>query len=393
MVVDVDSAPDLPLRFQRPMLPPAEQIEGYLSRSRSARWFSNGGPCWELLRERLAQRVDAYCIPVASGTAGLIAAVAAVLGDGRAPHATEAILPSFTFPATAQAAIWNDLRPRLLDVDPDHWHLDAAALEHELTRRRGNIAVVIAVSSFGTPPPAEVRHRWEAACRAAGVPLVVDSAAGFGAVAEDNRAVGAQGDVEVVSFHATKPFAVGEGGAVFTRDTAIRDRVQSAINFGFAPDRQVVSARAFNGKMSELHAAVALAVLDDLDRILNRRRSFAQRIRGAARSTLRWQWGCERSTWQFVPVAFEDRATREAAIRATAGTVDTRVYYEPLHLTESIASLGTVAPDVQVTEDLWERLLALPMANDLSERELELVMDAVGGPGRSLRSAQAVRDV
>jgi dTDP-4-amino-4,6-dideoxygalactose transaminase len=360
------------VRFQRPSLPDGERIEAYLRQSRDARWFSNGGPCWHLLRERIAERVGAYCVPVASGTTGLLASVAAVLGE-RAGG--EALMPSFTFPATAQAAIWNGLRPRMLDVGPDHWHLDPAALERELARR-SEVAVVIAVSSFGTPPPAEVRTRWELACQAAGVPLVIDSAAAFGAVAEDGRPVGTGGDLEVVSFHATKPFAIGEGGAVFTRDDARRDRVEAAINFGFR-GTEVTATHGLNGKLSELHAAVGLAVLDEFDEILRARRSSATRVRDRARPTLEWQAGAERSTWQFVPIRFEDAARREEAAAACEGALETRVYYQPLHQMDAFAAASTWDGPLEVTEDLAVRLLALPMANDLSLEELNLFDIAV----------------
>jgi dTDP-4-amino-4,6-dideoxygalactose transaminase len=368
-----------PLRFQRPWLPDGNRIEAYLRRSREARWFSNGGPCWRLLRDRISDRVGAYCVPVASGTTGLLAAVAAVMDARPALAGGEALLPSFTFPATAQAAIWNGLRPRLLDVDPDHWHLDPEILERELARRGGDVAVVIAVCSFGTPPPAEVRTRWERACRTAGVPLVIDSAAAFGAVADDGRAVGAQGDVEVVSFHATKPFAVGEGGAVFTRDDAVRERIERAINFGFERGR-VTAPHALNGKLSELHAAVGLAVLDEFDAILTTRRALAARVGERARAPLGWQAGSERSTWQFVPVRFEDRAAREQARASSARTLETRVYYEPLHRMDAFRTTSAWDETLYVTEDLAARLLALPMANDLSDEELKLVTAAVVDP-------------
>jgi dTDP-4-amino-4,6-dideoxygalactose transaminase len=369
-----DQAPDDRLRFQRPWLPEADSIERYLARSRDARWFSNGGPCWHLLSERLAHRTGAHCIPVASGTAGLLATVAALTGG----RSGEAVLPSFTFPATAQAALWNGLTPRLVDVDPDHWHLDPRALERILADRGAKIAVVIAVSSFGTPPPAAVRRQWEQACAAAGVPLVVDSAAAFGAVGEDGVPIGGQGDVEVVSFHATKPFAVGEGGAVFTRDDAIRDRIEQTINFGFDSDHAVSMPIALNGKMSELHAAVGLAVLDEFDAILSVRREVAGAIRDAARPGVTWQSGCERSTWQFVPARLENGVTRDRTARGCASTLETRVYYEPLHLMGRLAAKCVCDGSLPVTEALAREILALPMANDLTAGEVQRLVDAVG---------------
>lgn len=353
------------IRFQQPQLPPTSAIDRYLDLAREDRWFSNGGPCQRLLSERLADRTGAYCTPVASGTLGLMVGLIALLGD--APSGPVA-MPSFTFVATAQSAIWCGLSPRLHDVDADHWHLDPVALDASL--RAGGTAAAISVSAFGTPPPSETRERWEASCGAAGVPLLVDSAAGFGATADDGVPIGAQGDVEVVSFHATKPFAIGEGGAVFTRRLDLHERIERAVNFGFRADHSVDFIRALNAKMSELHAATALAVLDELDEILERRRGDAARIRRQTGNLTAWQLGCERSTWQFVPVALPDEASRDAVLAACADTIQTRIYYTPLHELLPAEAVPTAGP-LPITEDLAARILCLPMANDLTPKEVD----------------------
>jgi dTDP-4-amino-4,6-dideoxygalactose transaminase len=361
--------------FQRPTLPPATAIDRYLDFSREQRWFSNGGPCWRLLRDRLSDRVGAYCVPVASGTLGLMAALAAVTDEARSPRGAAA-LPSFTFIATAQAAIWSGLRPRLLDVDPGHWHLDPAAVEGLLDGGH-DLEAMIAVSAFGTPPPAETRQRWERASRGAGVPLIVDSAAGFGAVAEDGVAIGAQGDVEVVSFHATKPFAIGEGGAVFTRDRELHERIERGVNFAFRADRSVAFGRGLNAKMSELHAATALAVLDGFDEVLDHRRRAAAAIRAEARIGS-FQEGCEHSTWQFVPVALSDTEERAAVLAACGEEIETRVYYEPLDALLPAETFEAGA-GLRVGPDLHRRMLCLPMANDLRVEEIESVAAVLAG--------------
>lgn len=358
--------------FQRPSLPAATEIDHYLELSREERWFSNGGPCWRLLRERLEDRVGAYCVPVASGTLGLMAALAAALEDPASAGGRGALMPSFTFLATAQAAVWAGLEPRLDDIDPGDWHLDPARVEGALGG--GDIAAVIAVSAFGTPAPPATRERWAAACRAAGVPLIVDSAAGFGAIAADGVPVGAQGDIEVVSFHATKPFAIGEGGAAFTRDARLRDRLELAVNFGFRPDRTVGLTHGLNAKMSELHAATALAVLDRFDPILAARRDTAAALRTAAPEELQWQEEAELSTWQFLPVALPDAARRERLADGWRGKVETRVYYDPLHhLVPGYARAG----GLERTDDLYRRILCLPMANDLDAEERETIAAAL----------------
>ena len=292
-------------------------------------------------------------------------------------------MPAFTFPATAQAAIWGGHNPHLLDIDPVHWHLDATRLESALAGDRGDLSVVIAVGAFGTPPPAETRERWERACRAAGVPLIVDSAAGFGGVGDDGVSVGAQGDVEIVSFHATKPFAIGEGGAVFTRDRALYERIERGVNFGFAADREVTTAMGLNAKMSELHAAVALAVLDDYDLILEHRRHMAQQIRSEADPGIAWQAGCERSTWQFVPAAFPDAQSRRNAEEACDGVIELRTYYQPLHTMKPFSDCPVLGGGLECTTDLRDRVLCLPMANDLSAHEISAIASVVrAGTGR-----------
>jgi dTDP-4-amino-4,6-dideoxygalactose transaminase len=362
------------IRFQRPQLPSTEGIDHYLDLAREKRWFSNGGPCFELLRERLSERVGAFCTPVASGTLGLMVALAGLLGErggGSVP------IPAFTFIATPQAALWAGLRPLLHDSDPNHWHLDPGQLDATLARG-GDVRGVIAVSAFGTPPPPEARERWEAACRAAEVPLIVDSAAAFGAVAEDGTAVGCQGDVEVVSFHATKPFAIGEGGAVFTRDRELHERIEREVNFGFRPDHSVATGLGLNAKMSELHAATALAVLDEFDAVLERRRAAAADLRDQVEASAQWQHECERSTWQFAPLLFSDESKRERALATCMGTVETRVYYQPIDqlIPEHVSAVEQGTPHAQ---DLYRRILCLPMANDISADEVATIAAAVSG--------------
>lgn len=372
------------LRFQRPSLPSTDRIDRYLELSRERRWFSNGGPCSRLLQERLGDQVGAYCVPVASGTLGLMAALAATLegGRGKTPR-RGALMPAFTFVATAQAAVWAGLVPVLGDVDAAHWHLDPEVLETALPGS-GSLGAVIAVSAFGTPPPAETRQRWERACRKAGVPLIVDSAAGFGAVAEDGVAIGSQGDVEVVSFHATKPFAIGEGGAVFTRDKALHERIEAAVNFGLGPDREAELLHGTNAKMSELHAATGLAVLDEFDSILGRRRSAAATIRAGAGPDAGWQRCAELSTFQFLPVASPSEERRDQLMNACRDRIEVRVYYEPLDVLFP-DRWEAAGKGLARTRDLYRRLLCLPMANDLDEAEIAEIA-AVLSPAESLRA-------
>lgn len=373
-----------PIRFQAPQFPSSDAIEAYFELARTRRWFSNFGPCDELLTSRLREATGRPCVLVANATLGLIAAIAA-LRDDEEVAATEALMPSFAFAASAQCAVWNGLAPVFVDVDDHHWHLDPDALEAALDSRQGRVAVVIALSSFGVPPPPAVRERWQSLCREAGVPLIVDSAAGFGATAADGVPIGAQGDVEVVSFHALKPVSAGEGGAVFCRDEALARRVKDLVNFTFDEDHQVQSARGLNAKMSELAAAVALASLDGLEAALRAKHEFASAIRARLPEGFRMQEGHAAGTWQFFPVAAPDAHTRLATL-AEAGRRDigVRTYYDPLHLMPGFAMFDK-ADGLETTMELSSRMLSLPLAPDLDVADIDAIVALVGDAARSER--------
>jgi dTDP-4-amino-4,6-dideoxygalactose transaminase len=363
-----------PLRFQRPVFPNVEDVERYMRAAREQRWFSNSGPCWHLLCERLAGLTGVRAVPVSSGTMALITAIAA-LRKRTARGASLALVPSFTFAAGPLAIQWNGLEPVFLDVDPSHFHLDPQELDQALKRLDGRVALVVAGSSFGTPPPPEVRSAWEQLCRNAGVPLLVDSAAGLGARGRDGVAVGAQGDAEIVSFHATKPVAAGEGGAVLTRDAELVAEIERLTNFGFDEDGDVHDARGLNGKLSELSAATVLAALDRLPAALAARRAHADQML-ARLDSMRAQAGAAVGTWQFVPLLASDRAVRDAVLRAAAGRVSVRTYYRPLHQMPGFAQAACIG-ELPGTRELADRIVCLPMAEDLTDAEIDLVTACV----------------
>ena len=294
----------------------------------------------------------------------------------RRPSATEAIVPSFTFAAAAQALVWNGLQPVFVDVDPLHWHLDADALRAALAKRGGAVAVVVACSSFGTPPSPSTLAAWESACRDAGVPLLVDSAAGFGACNAQGVPVGAQGDAEVVSFHATKPFAIGEGGAVFSRDPDLVAEISRTANFAFDRERRPQTPWGINAKLDELHAATALAVLDGFDAALAARRERAAALLAVLGPGLSPQEGHQQGTYQFVPVLAADAALRDDILRRAASRVELRTYYEPLHQSVAFAGAPRAGP-LTVTDALAARMLSLPMFQDMTDAELHAVVDVV----------------
>ena len=361
------------IRFQAPRLPPVDDVAAYFARADETRRYSNRGPCHELLVERLEAYLGVRCVPVANATLGLMLALRALVGAGDARR--EVLMPSYTFAATINAVLWAGLEPVFVDVEERSWHLEPARLEHALAERAGSAAAVLACSTFGMPPPAGRRAAWEAAARAAGVPLIVDSAAGFGAIADDGAVLGRQGDVEVFSFHATKPFAIGEGGLVTTTDDELARRLSRLTNFGFE-DGVVDGDIGLNAKLPEWSAATALAVLDGYGEVLAHRRAGARRmLDGLAAHGYRHQAGTEGAAWQFVPILAPSAAVRAAALAtARRNDIEVRTYFSvPLHRMPAFTSVPSVG-GLRCTDDLAERALSLPMANDLSPGDMDAIV-------------------
>ena len=374
----VANMPDI--RFLRPQLPSLDDIGRYFAAAEEKRWFSNFGPCHGLLTERLSAYVGqgAHCVLVANATLGLMVALRALV-DRSGKDASEVIVPSFTFPAVVEAITWCGLEPVFADIDADTWHLDPEQLESTIETRGSRLAAVLACSTFGVAPPIAVRRRWETACAVGNTPLLVDSASGFGTVDELGQPIGRQGDVEVFSFHATKPFAMGEGGLIVTEDADLAAQMRLLSNFGLDERRTPLSRHGINAKLSELHAAVGLALLDDFDDALELRRSRAEQIRRPLEAAgYSFQPAAKSSTWQFIPTLSPTEEVREAALaHAAARGVELRTYFAPpLHQSPPFSSTPRLNA-LPVTVDFAKRVLSLPLANDLTNDEADRIVDCM----------------
>jgi dTDP-4-amino-4,6-dideoxygalactose transaminase len=357
--------------FQRPSLPALAEIDKYFELSRAEGWYSNSGPCHDLLVERSGALLGGRpVVPVASAGIGLIAALRALV-PASAGGARQVVLPSFTFAATAAAVVWCGLEPVFCDIEAEGWHLCPARLNEVLAARQGRVAAILACTAFGTPPPEDVAAAWSSAAEEWDIPLIVDAAAGFGA-----RSAGRHPDAEVFSMHATKPLAVGEGGLVALRDEAVARAARILINHGLGPDHEAVAV-GLNGKLDEWRAATALAGLDRLEHGLAARREAAATMRrNLSGAGLRFQALAERSPSQFVPALAASSEHRDEILATAASRgVEMRTYYSPpLHVSPAYGGCDR-GDALSVTGAVCARILSLPMADDFSEAEQEQVAE------------------
>jgi dTDP-4-amino-4,6-dideoxygalactose transaminase len=340
--------------FIRPNVPAPEEWLPDLAASYEAGWFSNRGPALQAFEHELAERFGRPSTAVANATVGLTAVLLALDLRGRV------VLPAFTFPATACAVDLAGCEPVFCEVDQETWELDPAALQDALV---GGAAAVIHVRAFGL---CRDLSAIEDVCAAAEVPLVVDSAAGLGGRTAAGDLIGHAGVCEVFSLHATKPFAVGEGGAVLG-DAEVIEAVRQASNFGLA-DGDVVG-RGLNAKMDEFAASRSRAMLRRLD----------AEIEGRARHAAAYREGLDPALvahpvdpgappWQTYPVRLLDADVRPALLdELTARGIEARAYYAPA-LHESSAFRTAVR--LPVSELLSRAMICLPNYGNATEAEI-----------------------
>ena len=240
-----------PVWVTRPILPPLAAFTERLREVWDAGWLTNFGSQHQQLEARLREQLGVpHLALVNNATIGLLLACRALGLRG------EVITTPFTFPASVHALDWAGLEPVFCDLDPATLGLDARLLPALVTPRT---SAILAVHVYGVPCDVAAI---DAFARERGLRVIYDAAHAFD-VRIDGRGIGSFGDVTAFSFHATKLFHTAEGGALACGDPALAARLGLLRNFGIA-DEESVPASGVNGKLSELHAALGLLVLDGL---------------------------------------------------------------------------------------------------------------------------------
>jgi dTDP-4-amino-4,6-dideoxygalactose transaminase len=355
-----------------PDLPEAPMLMPWLERIDAAHWYTNFGPLVREFETSLAQNWVSEPSPpevvsLSTGTAALELGLAALA----LPAGAKVLLPAFTFPATASAALRHRLCPVFADVVADTWQLtpriarDAARYHH--------LGMVIPVASFGCP--VDVAD-WDEFVTETGIPVLIDAAAGFG-----NQEIGMQAPV-AFSFHATKPFGIGEGGALITRDSALAARVRRLSNFGF--EHSVVHAAGTNAKLSEYAAAVGLAQWGRWPVQQARRRALWHTYAAAlaALPGVSLQRGFKQGELPAVLVMRLRMPAQVIDSRLKQRGIQTRRWYcPPLHHHPAFAHCPRCGPDgdvlLPVTEDLAKYTLGLPWFAAMGREQCLAVVDAL----------------
>jgi dTDP-3-amino-3,4,6-trideoxy-alpha-D-glucose transaminase len=343
---------DVPL-FASSLAPYHDRLSEALDRvARSGRYIL--GPEVEAFEEEFARYLGVrHCIGVANGTDALTIALKALgVGPG-----DEVVMPSFTFYATAEAALVLGAEPAFCDIDPATFCVTRETVEAALTPRT---KAIVPVHLFGNVAPVtELRDL--------GVPVVEDAAQAAGAALGGAKA-GSLGDAATFSFFPSKNLpCLGDGGAIVTDDAELAELMR-LLRFHGSKDKTTFTAVGWNSRLDELQAAALRVLLPELDGWNERRRAVAaayERLGLGEHVELPREIDGGRHVYHLYVV----RSGRELPVG--------RGYYRtPVHRQPAIASDARLPG----TEEAARTNHALPMGTDLSEEQVRRVVEFVSRP-------------
>lgn len=351
----------------KPYLPAFEKYTKYLERVYDKAWLTNNGPLVQELKARLEDYLGVKnLLPVANGTLAMQLAYKVFNLKGNA------VTTPFTFIATSSSLAWEGITPKFADVDPKSYNLCPIKARHETDAQT---SAIVPVHVYGNPCDVEA---FETFGKERNVKVIYDAAHAFGIKVNGNSVLN-YGDASTLSFHATKVFHSVEGGAVVFKSSDDYERAVLMTNFGIDTSTSKIVDAGINTKMSEVHAAMGLAVIDNIDAIMQHRTALFEQYCHQLKDVV------EQPTWHqqgttngaYMPVTFKDAAQCSAVLDGLASqSIIARRYFSPSlnQLTKYSQQFVYSCP---VSESLASRTLCLPLYYDLSAADVAAITNAV----------------
>ena len=351
-----------PIYVTMPTLAPLKEVNQLMESIWESGIMTHNGP----LVQRFEKEVCAYLnvpqmVSCCNGTLALQMAVKALGRTG------EIITSPFTFIATISSIIWEHCTPVFVDIDPEPLNIDPKKIEEKITC---HTVAIMPVHVFGNACEIE---EIDALAKKHGLSVIYDAAHAMG-VQYKGRSIMEYGDMSCTSFHATKMLNTAEGGGVFTLNEELDAKLRRIRFFGFENHADIVED-GFNGKMTEVHAAVGIANLRYLDQALADRKAKYARYKEilGQNPDIRFQKITSDCNCSYFPAIFKDEATALKVIESlSAVQVFPRRYFYP-----SVNTFTKLVPYVPmpVSEDIAARILCLPLHIGMSMEDVEFIAE------------------
>ncbi len=340
------------INVTKTFLPPQGEYNAILKKAWDAGWITNRGALVLELEEKLKAYLKVpNILAMTNGTLPLQIAIKALGLKG------EIVTTPFSYVATTSSIVWEGCTPVFVDIHPEYLTIDETKIEAAITSKT---TAILATHVFGNPCAVD---EIEAIAKKHNLKVIYDAAHCFGVTYKD-KSIFEYGDVSTCSFHATKVFHTGEGGALFTDSSELNDKLFYHHNFGhFGPE--VFQGVGINAKMSELQAAMGLAVLPHMKTIMEARKEVVALYNnnlenlGSLRIREGTQWN-----HSYYPVLFKD----ETQLLHIQKLLNQKKIYPRRYFYPSLNLLPYVDKKIcPISENIASRVLCLPLYHDLAE--------------------------
>ena len=330
--------------------PPIEEYHQQLQRVWSNQWLTNRGELVLELEQKLLDHLkilESKIIIMNNGTIPIQIALKLLAKGG------EVITTPFSYVATTAAIVWENCTPVFVDIHPEYLTIDETKIEAAITNKT---TCILATHVFGNPCNIDAI---EAIAKKYNLKVIYDAAHCFG-VKYNGKSIFEYGDISTCSFHATKLFHTGEGGALFVKDPDLFHKCFYSHNFGH-DGPLAFHGLGINGKISELQGAMGLAVLPYInDIILSRKKVVNYYDNNLDFSKFKKMRLFENTEWNFsyYPIVFEtELQLLQTQKRLNEEQIFPRRYFYP--------SLNTIefvqGSKMNFSESISSRILCLPL--------------------------------
>lgn len=354
----------------KPFMPPLEEYIEEIKEIWENKQLTNGGQKHQKLEQELKRYLGVENITLFSN------GHTALEGTLRAFNLTgEVITTPFTFASTTSAIVRCGLKPVFCDVESERYTIDADKIEALITPRT---SAIVPVHVYGNVCDVE---KIEQIAKKHNLKVIYDGAHAFG-VKIGEKGIAQYGDATIFSFHATKIFSTGEGGAVVCRDSRYKEILEKQKNFGIGREG-TVDLWGGNAKMSEFHAAYGLCALRHMEEAFAERKrvceTYMRYLAGKEGITIPSQREGATCNYAYFPVVFDgvQYTCEDVLTRLRAEGINARRYFYPLTSEFSCWEKREGEANTPVAKYVSERVLCLPFYPELSDADTERICRVV----------------
>jgi len=354
-----------PINVTMPSLAPLEEYVEILKGVWERGILTHNGPLVQQFEAELKKTLGLeHFVAVTNGTIAIQMAIKALDLHG------EIITTPFTWIATISAIKWEGCTPVFCDIDPETLNIDVNKIEEKITDKT---CAIMPVHVFGNPCDVDAI---KVIAKKHNLKVIYDAAHSVGSTYK-GKSLLEYGDISATSLHATKLLNTGEGGGCITRDQILNERLKRIRFFGHNVEKDVVED-GFNGKMTEIHAALGLANLKYYEEVLEDRKSkylyYEKNLTEIGGISLQ-KLSFGETNYSYFPVIFdsEERLLKYENILNLEGIYPRRYFFPSVNLFNKILDYQP-AP---VSEDISKRILCLPLFWGLSFKMQDKIIELV----------------